>query len=131
MFVDASVIAAILLEEADAPVLAERLESARSGGCVTSPLGVFEATLAIARNHRGDVARARAIVLEFLRDAEVRVAPIDEETAGRAIDAHERFGKGRHRARLNFGDCFAYAMARQHGVPLLYKGDDFALTDLA
>jgi ribonuclease VapC len=131
MFVDASAIAAILLEEADAAMLADRLENARSDGCVTSPLGVFEATLAIARNHKGDVARARAVVLAFLQDAGVRVVPINEETAGRAIDAHERFGKGRHRARLNFGDCFAYAMARQHGVPLLYKGDDFALTDLA
>ena len=47
-----------------------------------------------------------------------------------ALEAHARFGRGRHPARLNMGDCFAYACARSRGVPLLYKGEDFALTDI-
>lgn len=130
MYVDASVLAAILLDESDAGALAKRIEAAQSR-CLTSPLGIFEATLAIARRHAGDVQRARAIVMNFLQSAGIRVASIDEETTRLSIDAFDAFGKGRHRARLNFGDCFAYAMAKQHGVPLLYKGDDFAHTDLA
>ena len=59
-----------------------------------------------------------------------RSSPFEPETAALAIDAYARFGKGRHPAGLNFGDCFAYACARHFDVPLLYKGDDFALTDI-
>lgn len=63
--------------------------------------------------------------------AQIRLVPITTDDAGRALDAFARYGKGTgHPARLNMGDCFAYAVARNHGVPLLYKGEDFALTDL-
>ena len=67
----------------------------------------------------------------FLQRSNVETLPITAETGSLALDAFERYGKGRHPARLNFGDCFAYAMAKQHGVPLLYNGEDFAQTDLA
>lgn len=66
----------------------------------------------------------------FLRDAEIEVVAVDVDAADRALSAWRRFGKGQHRAALNFGDCFAYALAEQTGLPLLCTGDDFAATDL-
>jgi ribonuclease VapC len=129
MFVDASAIVAIVAREPGHRALAERLERADSPR--TSPLAVFEATLAIGRDHAIGFPRARVLVDRFLERARTEILLIDSVTGQLALDAHGRFGKGRHPARLNFGDCFAYAMAKQHGVPLLYKGDDFSQTDLA
>ena len=67
----------------------------------------------------------------FLREMEVEVIPFTAEHYEVAMDAFERFGKGRHPAALNFGDCLTYAVARLSGLPLLYTGNDFARTDLA
>lgn len=61
---------------------------------------------------------------------EIDQIPLSIDVTSAAIDAFARFGKGRHPAALNMGDCFAYACARVHRVPLLYKGDDFSLTDI-
>lgn len=66
----------------------------------------------------------------FLRDTEITVQAVDTETAERAMAAWRRYGKGRHVAALNFGDCFSYALAERTGLPLLCTGDDFAATDL-
>jgi ribonuclease VapC len=66
----------------------------------------------------------------FLRDAEIETVPVDDDAADRALSAWRRYGKGRHRAALNFGDCFAYALAERTGFPLLCTGDGFAATDL-
>ncbi len=66
----------------------------------------------------------------FLQQAELTVVAFDAEQASIARTAFRRFGKGRHAAGLNFGDCAAYALARGSGEPLLYKGDDFARTDI-
>lgn len=66
----------------------------------------------------------------FLDLGGVELTAIPPEVTTLAIDAYDRFGKGRHQARLNMGDCFAYACARHFGQPLLYKGDDFAQTDI-
>lgn len=129
MFVDASAIVAIITLEPGHEPLAARLDS--QSGSVTSPLAVYEAALALARLHRRNIGEARAKVAAFLQRTDVTIVPIDEAAAFLAIDAHAQYGKGNHPARLNLGDCFAYAMAKQHGVPLLYKGDDFAQTDLA
>lgn len=129
MFVDASAIVAIITLEPGHEPLAARLDS--QSGSVTSPLAVYEAALALARLHRRNIGEARAKVAAFLQRTGVTIVPIDEAAAFLAIDAHAQYGKGNHPARLNLGDCFAYAMAKQHGVPLLYKGDDFAQTDLA
>ncbi|MBL8583733.1 MAG: type II toxin-antitoxin system VapC family toxin [Rhizobiaceae bacterium] len=69
---------------------------------------------------------------DFLREARIDIVPIDGAEAWLAIDAFERYGKGcGHPARLNLADCFSYASARTSGVGLLYKGEDFARTDLA
>ena len=66
----------------------------------------------------------------LLRDAMVTVTDVDAEAADRAVSAWRRFGKGRHRAGLNFGDCFAYALADRTGFPLLCTGADFTETDI-
>ncbi len=66
----------------------------------------------------------------FLRDVQIKIVAVDPDAADRALSAWRRYGKGRHRAALNFGDCFAYALAEQTGLPLLCTGDDFAATDL-
>ena len=75
-------------------------------------------------------APGRDLVDRFLRDAGVELVDVTAETAERAMSAWRRYGKGRHPAGLNFGDCFSYALADQHGLPLLCTGDDFAATDL-
>ena len=71
------------------------------------------------------------VVDRFLRDAQIDVVPADAELAARAMSGWRRYGKGRHPAGLNFGDCFTYALAEQTGHPVLCVGDDFAATDIA
>ena len=129
MFVDASALCAVLLEESDAAAYAQRIRGSSSP--LTSPVAVFETVLAVARTTSGDVGAARRDVEAFLRLAGVVIVDIGPDEMARALDAFDRFGKGRHPARLNMGDCFAYACARTHGVPLLFKGDDFGRTDIA
>jgi ribonuclease VapC len=73
-----------------------------------------------------------AAVVEALRERPLRIEPVTEDQVRIARDAYREYGKGSgHRARLNFGDCFAYALARVTGEPLLFKGDDFTHTDIA
>lgn len=67
---------------------------------------------------------------DFLKAAGIEIAPVTAEQARLARQAYRRFGKGRHPAALNLGDCFAYALAVAEGEPLLFKGEDFARTDL-
>jgi ribonuclease VapC len=129
MFVDASAICAIMLRESGFEDLTAKLEAASSP--VTSPLALYEATLAVARTTPGGIAAARIDVARFLGTARVSVIDIRVADHEAALDAFERYGKGRHPARLNIGDCFAYACAKTRGVPLLYKGDDFSQTDVA
>jgi ribonuclease VapC len=129
MFVDASVLVAILLDEDDAKEFSVRVEESERK--LTSPVSIYEAALAVSRVHSKSVLDAEARVRTLLRLAEIPIEPVVDQTASLALEAHAKFGKGRHPARLNMGDCFAYAMAKQHGVPLLYKGADFSQTDLA
>lgn len=67
----------------------------------------------------------------YLHEAGVEIVPVDRDQADTALHAWTRFGKGRHPAGLNFGDCFAYALAATRDAPLLFVGDDFARTDVA
>ena len=132
MFVDASALAAILLAEPEGADLARTIDEAPDEDRMTSPIAVFEAALALNRTEAKGIERAEVVVLSLLRRSGITVRPIDENVGALAIAAHARYGKNSgHPARLNLGDCFAYAMAKQHGVPLLYKGDDFSQTDLA
>jgi len=129
MFIDASAIVGILLREVDAEALQTRLEQADRR--FTSAIAIYEASLGIARVLRIPVAIAAAEVDNFISGADVQVIAITAEIGRGAIGAFERFGRGRHPAALNLGDCFAYACARALAVPLLFKGGDFAQTDIA
>lgn len=79
---------------------------------------------------RGVSFVAEGEILGLLALMEIEIVAVPASAAGAALEAFERYGKGRHRAGLNFGDCFAYACARHLGMPLLYKGSGFALTDI-
>ncbi len=127
-FVDASAIAAILLDETDAADLFARIQA--RAPCRTSPLAIWETVRAVSRERHVTIEAAQATVERLLQIAAIEVAPVAAEVRHLALEAHARFGKGRHPAALNFGDCFAYACARHARVPMLYKGDDFALTDI-
>ena len=129
IFVDASAIVAIVTGEAEADDFADAIEG-HDDRCYCA-VGAWEATRAIARL-RGTTVQDAAMALDsFVRTAGLRMVPIGEAEALAAIHAHSRYGKGHHPARLNMGDCFAYACARTHDARLLYKGDDFSQTDLA
>jgi len=129
MFVDASAIVAILTREAEADALADVLESARSP--ITSPIAIFEAALGICRKRHASVEEAEEDVRQFLDMAGVRAVPITAREAETALAAFSRYGKGRgHPAQLNLGDCFAYAVAKNHRTALLFKGEDFDKTDI-
>jgi len=128
MFVDASALTAMLTNEQDARELLARLQNASQR--TTSPLAVWETVLAVARVLGLEVKDAEAAVEAFLALTTIAVQPVPAEARTIALDAFARFGKGRHPAALNFGDCFAYACARLGRVPLLYKGDDFPQTDI-
>ena len=130
MFVDASAIVAIVTGEPEADALADRLEQAATP--ITSPLAVYEAMLAVRRIHRTTVSEAYEIVKRFLAATSVLEVAIDPRDTEMAVDAFARYGKGQgHPAQLNMADCFAYAVARNRQRRLLYKGNDFAKTDMA
>jgi ribonuclease VapC len=129
MFIDASALCAVLLGEAESDEFVEKIRVA--GQAITSPVAVYEATLALARVSSGDIVAAYRDVESVLRLGRIEIVSIGLQEAARALDVFDRFGEGRHPARLNMGDCFAYACAKTHGVPLLFKGDDFTKTDVA
>ena len=128
MFVDASALTAMLTDEHDSAELAARLEHYAQR--TTSPIAVWETVLAVARIVGLPVREAEALVDSYLKLMSIKVVAIPAEICTLAIDAFNRYGKSRHPAALNMGDCFAYACARHSRVPLLYKGEDFARTDI-
>jgi ribonuclease VapC len=130
MFIDASAFLAIILEEPDGQRFSRAMENAEH--LFTSPISIFEIVAAIMRERALSRRDAQRAVERALRIANVEVVPVDNEIGGLALEAFERYGKGRgHKAQLNMGDCFSYACAKSLGVALLYKGNDFAATDLA
>lgn len=125
MVVDTSALVAILLHEEDAQTYADAIAAAATAAL--SAASYVE--LAIVSLSRG--ARGRAELEATLADAAIEIVPVTLEQARVAAGAYERYGKGRHGAALNFGDCFAYALAKARGEPLLFKGTDFGLTDVS
>src|SRR6266568_3777799 len=115
MFVDASALVAIIAREPEATEFAARVR--RAPVRYTSAIATYEAALAIARSRRTSAAQAQALVERFTAEVAMEVIPITAEIGRGAIEAFQRFGRGNHPARLNMGDCFAYACARQLGVP--------------
>jgi ribonuclease VapC len=128
MFVDASAIIAIIIGEPKRLAFEMRLEQADR--IYTSPLAIYEAAMGVARIRRLSIRDAQNALDRFVTDVSAELVPITPEIGRDAIRAFDRFGRGRHPARLNMGDCFAYACARTLGVPLLFKGDDFSQTDI-
>jgi ribonuclease VapC len=129
MFLDASAIIAIIARESDAAVLMERLR--QTDEVHTSPIAMYETVLGLARLGKTSIQDAQTILDRFLGDARAQIMPISPEMGRSAIAAFDRYGRGRHPAGLNMGDCFAYACSRALDIPLLCKGDDFPLTDIA
>ena len=125
LVVDTSAVVAVILGEPGSNVLAARLEEALArlmSAAIRVELGiVIEARLGPA---------GQDVVDRFLRDAKVDIVPVDADLAARAMSGWRRYGKGRHPAGLNLGDCFTCALAERTGHPVLCTGDDFAATDV-
>ena len=124
MIVDSSAVLAILLGEAEAERFADCIASAPRPRM--SMVSVLETTAVALRRLRMNLT----LVIQFLDATGVILTPLGERQLILAGEALERFGRGRHPAGLNFGDCFSYALARSLGEPLLFKGNDFARTDV-
>ena len=125
MIVDSSALLTVLLREPDS----ERYETAiaTAAGCRMSAVNLLETSIVV--EGRGGAAAGHELDT-FLERAGIEPAPVTTEQVRVARIAWRRFGKGNHPARLNVGDCFAYALAKSAGEPLLYKGDDFSRTDI-
>ena len=129
MFVDTSVFVAILANENDADGFVAKL-AAGNDNC-TSGLVILEASLRLSSLLQVDPVSAEASLRIVLAEAKIAILPIDGEIAGIAVRAFATYGKGRgHPAQLNLADCMSYACAKARGVALLFKGDDFAKTDI-
>lgn len=126
LVIDTSAAVAVILGEPGSDELGARLQDAFTRLMPTAirvELGiVIEARLWPA---------GQDVVDRFFREAEIEIVSVDADLADRAMSAWRRYGKGRHPAGLNFGDCFTYALAERTGNPVLCTGDDFAATDIA
>jgi ribonuclease VapC len=125
MVLDTSALLAILFDEPERRRFSEAI--ALAGHCAVSAATFVEVSMILESRHGAAGVRA---LDRLLSAARVAVLPVDAPQAEAAREAFRQYGKGRHPAGLNFGDCFAYAVARTRGEPLLFKGADFALTDL-
>lgn len=126
MIIDTSALLAILFDEQDAARYADAIAGADQRAI--SAANFLEAGIVID-NQLGPAAGRQLDAL--LARAQVEVAPVTREQAEIARQAYLDYGKGRHPERFNYGDCFAYALAKTANRPLLYKGDDFSRTDIA
>lgn len=125
LVIDTSAAVAILTGEGSADELIERLDRADARLMSTATLvelgSVMEARLGPA---------AEGILERFLRDGEIELVPVDRTHVDRALEGWRRYGRGRHEAALDYGDCFSYALAIAGGHPLLFVGNDFSHTDV-
>ena len=125
MILDSSAVVAILRAEPEAPVMAQAMDCAEA--CGISAVGYVEAAIVIDSS-RDPIATRRFD--DFFRESGIAIEAVTLRQAQIAREAYRDFGKGRHQAGLNFGDCFAYALAKDKGEPLLFKGNDFRHTDI-
>ncbi|MDX3104083.1 type II toxin-antitoxin system VapC family toxin [Nonomuraea angiospora] len=125
MIIDSSAVIAILLKEPGHEALMERLAEAEFAG-IGAPTLVEASMVLCARV--GVIGRS--LLGRFLTEGEITVVDLTEDHWQVALDAFLRYGKGRHPASLNFGDCLSYAVSKVSGLPLLCKGNDFPETDL-
>ena len=122
--VDTSALVAVVLGEEDAE---RHLAELQRNVTRLSSVAFVEASIVVHARQGPDAERDLGLLVEGTID---ELVPVDLDQARAAISAWRRFGKGRHPASLNFGDCFSYAVARTSDLPLLYKGDDFSQTDV-
>jgi len=122
--VDTSAIIACLTGEPERPQFMRILALAERR--VMSSVNLLEARIVVT----GSKSLPRSWLDDFLNNEVIDIVPFDEPLSDLAFEAYGRYGKGRHPARLNMGDCAAYALAKARGWPLLYKGDDFSETDI-
>jgi ribonuclease VapC len=128
IFADASALIAVIAGEADAGELADVLEADRGRLC--SAVSVWETVAGLCRSYMFSVPAARTHVRRFLEAGNFQFVSIGEREFDIAAEAYAQYGKGRHPAGLNMGDCFAYACARTNQARLLFKGEDFTKTDI-
>ena len=124
MVIDASALVAILRLEPEREEFARAI--LRASVRLMSPVNWLEVAIRAERARIEDVE----VLDAFVSAAEIEIVPVDQFQMRIAHIARRDFGKGRHPAKLNLGDCFAYALAKHSGEPLLYKGGDFARTDV-
>ncbi len=126
MIVDTSVIVAIIFEEPEAQRFSNAIE--RAPTCSMSAASYVEAAIVLDGSRNPIVSRRFD---DLIREGGIDIEPVSVVQARIAREAYRDYGKGsRHPAQLNFGDCFAYALSRDRGEPLLFKGNDFSQTDV-
>jgi ribonuclease VapC len=126
MVIDTSALVAIVFGEPDAETFLVAIGSADDPRL--SAVTAVEAAIVVEARQGPEATNDLNLLI---REAGIEVADCDREQVAAAVAAWRRFGKGRHPASLNFGECFSYALARTSGDPLLYKGNDFSQTDIA
>ena len=129
IFADASALIAIIAGEPEGDRLADLLEPERVRLC--SALSVWETIAGLCHSYTFSVPAARTHVRRFLETGNFQFAGIGEREFDLAVDAYAEYGKGRHPAALNMGDCYAYACAKANRAKLLFTGEDFAKTDIS
>ena len=125
MIVDTSAVLAVVFDEPDSEQYDRAIAQVQL--CRMSAANFLEAAIALGRR-TGDTRGRR--LDDYLQEAGIELEPVTPEQAHAARRAWRRFGKGNHPASLNYGDCFAYALAEVRREPLLFKGEDFSLTDV-
>ena len=123
--VDTSAMFAIAARERERDVFVDVLD--RTDAALCSSVTYLETIMVLTGRSR---AIARPMVEELLRTFGIEVTPVDRLATDAAVEAFDRYGKGRHRASLNLADCFSYALAKSRNAPLLFKGGDFSQTDI-
>lgn len=126
MMIDSSALVAILELEPEAEAFIDAIAEAPVR--LISAVSVVETSIVILNRH-GDAGLE--ILHQLLQESDIETVAVDAKQSTIALDAYHRYGKGRHPAKLNFGDCFSYAAAAAYNEPLLFKGNDFSRTDLA
>jgi ribonuclease VapC len=130
LFVDASALVAIVVNEPEREQFLDAIVA--ESDPLWSPMACWETVSAVRKAESLTVEVARTVVERAAKALGLRLVPIGPLELTSALDAHQRYGRDSgHPAKLNFGDCFAYACAKTNGARLLYKGDDFSRTDLA
>ena len=125
MVVDSSALMAILRGEPEEPAFRNAIRTA-ANRLLGAPTRVEASMVALGRRGEPGLEQMQALIERL----ELEVVALSDDHAKLTIEAFRRFGKGRHSAGLNYGDCFSYALAKATGEPLLFKGDDFSQTDI-